>query len=68
LVLFLLPTGRPGRRLTGEDDEATVAGSLDLFLLLRGRTRPRLSTDALMFRCDPPASAMETSAGRKNPR
>jgi hypothetical protein len=21
-----------------------------------------------MFRCDPPASAMETNAGRKNPR
>jgi hypothetical protein len=31
LVLFLLPTGRPGRRLTGADDEATTAGSLDLF-------------------------------------
>jgi hypothetical protein len=37
LVLFFLPTGRPGRRLTGADDEATAAGSLDLFLLLRGR-------------------------------
>jgi hypothetical protein len=68
LVLFLLPTGRPGRRLTGADDEATAAGSFDLFLLPRGRPRPHFSTGAPMFSCDPPASAMETSAGRKNPR
>jgi hypothetical protein len=68
LVLFLLPIGRPGRRLIGADDEATIAGSLDLFLLPRGRPRPRFSTSAPMFSCDPPASAMETSAGRKNPR
>jgi hypothetical protein len=33
LVLFLLPKGRPGRRLTGADGEATRAGFLDLFLL-----------------------------------
>jgi hypothetical protein len=33
LVLFLLPRGQPGHRLTGADDEATAAGSLDLFLL-----------------------------------
>jgi hypothetical protein len=67
LVLFLLPTGRPGHRLTGADDKATAAGSLDLFLLPRGRPRPHFSTGAPMFSCDPPASAMETSAGRKNP-
>jgi hypothetical protein len=68
LVLFLLPTGRPGRRLTGADDEATAAGSLDLFLLPRGRLRPRFSTGAPMFSYDPPASSMETSVGRKNLR
>jgi hypothetical protein len=33
LVLFLLPRGRPGRRLTEADGEAATAGSLDLFLL-----------------------------------
>jgi hypothetical protein len=68
LGLFLLPARRPGRRFTGADDEATTAGSLDLFLLPRGRLRPRFSTGAPMCRCDPPASAMETGAGRKNPR
>jgi hypothetical protein len=68
LVLFLLSRGRPGRRLAGVDDEATTAGSLDLFLLPRGQPRPRFSTGAPMFSCDPPASAMETRAGRKNPR
>jgi hypothetical protein len=68
LVLFLLPTGRPGRRLTGMDAEAPAAGSLDLFLLPRGWPRPHFSTGALIFRCDPPASVMEISAGRKNPR
>jgi hypothetical protein len=68
LALFLLPTGRPGRRFTGTDDEATTVGPLDLFLLLRGRPRPRFSSCVPMFRCDQPASAMETGAGRKNPR
>jgi hypothetical protein len=37
LGLFLLPTGQLGRRFTGMDDEATAAGSLDLFLLPRGQ-------------------------------
>jgi hypothetical protein len=37
LVLFLLPTGWPGRRLTGADDEDTTAGSLDLFFREGGR-------------------------------
>jgi hypothetical protein len=68
LGLFLLPAGRPGRRLTGADDEATIVGSLDLFLLPRGRPRPHFSTGAPMCRCDPPTSAMETGAGRENPR
>jgi hypothetical protein len=68
LILFLHPTGRPGRRSTGADDEATVAGSLDLFLLPRGRPRPRFSTGAPRFSCNPPALAMETNAGNKNPR
>ena len=68
LGLFFLPAGRPGRRLTGADDEATAASIEALFLLPRGRPRPCFSMGAPMFRCDPPASAMETSAGRKNPR
>jgi hypothetical protein len=68
LGLFLLPAGRPGRRFTGADDEATAVGPVDLFLLPQGRPRPRFSTGAPMFRFDPPASAMETNAGRKNPR
>jgi hypothetical protein len=67
LGLFLLPAGRPGRRFGGADDEATTAGPVDLFLLPRGQPRPRFSTGAPMFRRDPPASAMKTSAGRKNP-
>jgi hypothetical protein len=68
LGLFLLPAGRPGRHFGGADDEATTAGPVDLFLLPHGRSRPRLSTGASMFICDPPASAMEICAGRKNPR
>jgi hypothetical protein len=57
--LFLLPTGQPGRRFIAMDDEAATAGSFDLFLLSRGRPRPRFSTGAPMFRCEPLASAME---------
>jgi hypothetical protein len=68
LGLFLLPIGRPGRRFTGTDDEATTAGPLDLFLLLRGRPRPCFPSCVPMFRCDPLASAMETGARRKNRR
>jgi hypothetical protein len=33
LGLFLLPVGRPGRRFTGADDEATAAAVVALFLL-----------------------------------
>jgi hypothetical protein len=36
LSLFLLPAGRPGRRFTGADDEATAAAMVALFLLPRG--------------------------------
>jgi hypothetical protein len=68
LGLFLLPAGRPGRCFVGADDEAIAVGPVDLFLLPRGRPRPRFSTGAPMFRRDPSASAMETNAGRKNPR
>jgi hypothetical protein len=67
LGLFLLPARRPGRRFTGADDEATAAAIVALFLLPRGRPRPRFSTGVPMFRCDPPASAMEPSVGRKKP-
>jgi hypothetical protein len=38
-----------------------------LFLLPRGRPRPRFSTGVPMFRCVPPASAMEPSVGKKKP-
>jgi hypothetical protein len=38
-----------------------------LFLLLRGRPRPRLSTGASIFKRDPPASAMETDVGKEKP-
>jgi hypothetical protein len=65
--LFLLPAGWPGRRFTGADDEVTAASIEALFLLPRGRPRPRFSTRAPMFRCDPPASAMETGVGKKKP-
>jgi hypothetical protein len=43
LDLFLLPTGRLGRRFTDADDEATIEGSFGLFLLPRGWPRPHFS-------------------------
>jgi hypothetical protein len=67
LGLFLLPVGWPWRRFTGADDEATTASIVALFLLPRGRPRPRFSTGAPMVRRDPPASAMETTIGKKKP-
>jgi hypothetical protein len=67
LILFLLPTGWPGRRFTGADDDATRAVAVALFLLPRGRPRPRFSTGAPMLKRDPLASAMETSVGSKKP-
>jgi hypothetical protein len=40
LGLFLLPGGRPGRRLTGADDEDPAAAGVVLFLFLLPRGRP----------------------------
>jgi hypothetical protein len=67
LGLFLLPAVRPGRRFTGADDEVITTLIAALFLLPRGRLRPRFSTGAPMFRRDQPASAMEASVGKKKP-
>jgi hypothetical protein len=67
LSLFLLPTGRPGRRFTGADDDATAAAAVVLFLLPRGWPRPYFSTGTPMFKRDPLASAMETSAVNEKP-
>jgi hypothetical protein len=68
LGLFLLPAGRPGRRFGGANDEVPTVRPVDLFLLPRGWPQPRFSTGAPRLRRDPPASAMETGARRKNPR
>jgi hypothetical protein len=57
--LFLLPTGRPGRCFMDMDDEATVEGSSDLFLLSRGQLRPYFFIFAPVFKCAPLASTME---------
>jgi hypothetical protein len=46
LGLFLPLDGRPGRRFIGADDKATAAKIAALFLLPRGRPRPRFSTGA----------------------
>jgi hypothetical protein len=67
LGFIFLPTGRPGHRFIGADDEATAALIEALFLLPRGRPRPHFSTGAPMFRRDPPASAMEIGVGKKKP-
>jgi hypothetical protein len=60
LGLFLLPGGRPGRRLVGtaDDDPAAAGVVLPLFLLPRGRPRPRSATGEPRFRREPSASAM----------
>jgi hypothetical protein len=60
LGLFFLPGGRPGRRLTGADDEAPMAAGVVLFLFLlpRGRPRPRGAIGEPRFRREPSASAM----------
>jgi hypothetical protein len=52
LGLFLLPGGRPGRRLIGAaDEDPAVAGVvLFLFLLPRGRPRPCSATGEPRFR------------------
>jgi hypothetical protein len=61
LGLFLLPTGRPGHRFTGVDDETPATADAASIFLLRGRPRPRCAIGKPRFRRDPPASAMETS-------
>jgi hypothetical protein len=67
LGLFLLLAKRPERRFTRADDEATAAVMVALFLLPRGRPRPCFSTEAPMLKCDPLASAMETSDVKEKP-
>jgi hypothetical protein len=58
--LFLLPGGRPGRRLTGAADEDLAAAEVELFLFLlpRERPRPRGAPGEPRFRLEPSASAM----------
>jgi hypothetical protein len=60
--LFLLPGGQLGRRLAGVSDDVPVAAEvmLLLFLLPRGRPRPRGTTGKPRFRREPSASAMRT--------
>jgi hypothetical protein len=49
-----------GRRFTGAEEEATsMVAALDLFLLLRGRPRPRFSTMTPASRSTTHVSAME---------
>jgi hypothetical protein len=67
LGLFLLPTGWPGRRFVGADDEVATAGIVGLFLLPRGQPRPHFSTRAPIFRRDPPVSSMEIDVGKEKP-
>jgi hypothetical protein len=67
LSLFLLPAGRPGRRFTGADDEATAAVVVALFLLPQGRPWSRFSTGAPMLKRDPLALAMERSDVKEKP-
>jgi hypothetical protein len=62
LGLFLLPGGRPGRRLTraADEDPAAAGVLLFLFLLPRGRPRPRGATVEPRFRRESSASAIWT--------
>jgi hypothetical protein len=62
LGLFLLPGGRPGRRLTraANEDPAAAGVALLLFLLPRGRPRPRGAIGEPRFRREPSASAIWT--------
>jgi hypothetical protein len=67
LSLFLLPARRLGRRFAGAEDDTTAAAVVVLFLLPRGRPRPRFSTGGPMFKRDSLASAMETSDRDEKP-
>jgi hypothetical protein len=60
LGLFLLPGGRPGRRLAraADDDPAAAGVVLLLFLLPRGRPQPCGATGEPRFRREPSKSAM----------
>jgi hypothetical protein len=54
LGLFLLPGGRPGRRLAGASEEVpAVADVVFLFLLPRGRPRPHGATGEPRVRREP---------------
>jgi hypothetical protein len=68
LGLFLLPGGWPGRRLTGAADDDPAAVGVVLFLLPRGRPRPRSATGEPRFKREPSASAMWTRKKARNPR
>jgi hypothetical protein len=67
LGLILAYHRAAGMPFIGADDEAAAATIVALFLLPRGRPRPRFSTGAPIFRCDPLASAMETNGGKEKP-
>jgi hypothetical protein len=70
LRFILTPQWVAGRRFIGtEDDEATMEISLGLFLLPRGRPRPRLPTTTPVSRSITPASAIRRSAWQaRNPK
>jgi hypothetical protein len=68
LGLFLLPGGRPGRRLTGAADDDPAAAGVVLFLLPRGRPRPRGATEEPRFKREPSASAKRIGKKARKPR
>jgi hypothetical protein len=68
LGLFLLPGGRPGRRLTRAADDGPVAAGVVMFLLPRGRPRPCGGTGEPRLKREPSASAMWTREKARNPR
>jgi hypothetical protein len=68
LGLFLLPGGRPGRRLTGAADDDPAMAGVVLFLLPRGWPRPRGAIGDPRFKREPSASAMWTRKKARNPR
>jgi hypothetical protein len=68
LGLFLLPGGRPGRRLTRAADDDPAAAGVVLFLLPRGRPRPRGAIGEPRFKREPSVSAMWTRKKARNSR